>query len=94
MLVTIVGGMFAMVALIGWGMYRWANSMDRAARDPKYMRRKLYFGAAIYGFAIFVGVSQVLSGAAPPATLFGALIPILLVYFLLRTAKRVKTPPE
>ena len=70
-------------------MHRSAKSMDGAERDPKYKRRLLYIGAAIYGYGLIAGVAQVLSGDAPPAILLAAPIPLLFVWFYLRAVKRV-----
>jgi hypothetical protein len=94
MFLQIVVGVFVAAALGGWAMHRAAKSADRAEQDAKYRRRLFYRGAALYGFGLFVGISQVLSGNAPPATLFAAIIPLLFVWSFLRAAKRVKVPPE
>jgi amino acid transporter len=94
MFISVVGGVFAAAALVGWVMYRSAKSMDRAERDPKYKRRLLYIGAAIYSYGLVAGVAQVLSGDAPPATLLAAPIPLIFVWFYLRAAKRMKIPPD
>ena len=93
MFLAIVGSVFGAAALGGWAMHRGAKSADKAEQDPKYRRRLFYRGAALYGFGLVVGVSQVLSGNAPPATLFAAIVPLLFVWFFLRAAKRVKVPP-
>jgi hypothetical protein len=53
----------------------------------------MYYGAAVYGFGIVYGVSQVLTGNAPAQALLGLPIPLLLVWVYLRAAKRVKIPP-
>ena len=90
MVVSIVGG----VVVVGWMMFRVANSADRMNREPRYRRRWMYYGAAIYGFGLAAGVSQVLNGNAPPATLLSALIPLSFVWFFLRAAKQVKGPPD
>jgi hypothetical protein len=92
--ISVVGGVFAVAALLGWTMYRSAKSMDRAEQDPKYKRRVFYIGAAIYGFGLIAGVARVLSGDAPPAALLPAPIPLLFVWFYLREAKRVKIPSD
>lgn len=93
MFLAVVIGVFAAAALGGWAIYRSAKSMDRAERDPKYRRRLLYIGAAIYGYGLVAGVWEVLSGHASPTTLFAAPIPLLFVWFFLRAAKKVKIPP-
>jgi hypothetical protein len=94
---TVIGlvvAVFAVSALFGWTMFRFAKSMERTHRDPKYRRRQLLYGAAIYGIGIVVGVSEVLSGDAPPAILLAIPIPLLLVWWFLRLAKQVKNPPD
>jgi len=93
MFLQIVVGVFVAAALGGRAMHRAAKSADRAEQDAKYRRRLFYRGAALYGFGLFVGISQVLSGNAPPAT-FAAIIPLLFVWSFLRAAKRVKVPPN
>lgn len=89
----IVAVVFAVSALLGLLMSRWGKSMDRMEREPRYRRRWMYYGAAVYGFGIVYGVSQVLTGNAPAQVLLGLPIPLLLVWFCLRAAKRVKIPP-
>jgi hypothetical protein len=92
--ISLVVAVFAVSALFGWTMFRFAKSMERTHWDPKYRRRKLLYGAAIYGVGIVAGVAEVLSGDAPPATLLALPIPLLLVWWFLRLAKQVKIPPD
>jgi len=92
-LTSILVGVSAASALLGWMAFRLARHMDRVEREPRYRRRWLLYGAAIYGFGIVAGISQVLSGNAPPATLLVVPIPLLFVWLYLRAAKRVKIPP-
>lgn len=94
MLIGVVIGVSVVSALFGWMMFRLAKSMDRAERDPKYKRRIFLCCAAIYGLGIVSGVSQVLSGEAPPVALLGLPIPILFVWWFLRLARQVKPPPH
>jgi MFS family permease len=89
----IVAGVLAFSALLGLLMFRWGKSIDRMEREPRYRRRWMYYGAAVYGFGIVYGVSQVLTGNAPAQALLGLPIPLLLVWVYLRAAKRVKIPP-
>jgi hypothetical protein len=93
-LISILVGVSAASAPFGWMAFRLARHMDRAEREPRYRRRWLFYVAAVYAFGIVAGVSQVLSGDAPPATLLAALIPLFFVWFFLRAAKRVKIPPD
>jgi MFS family permease len=83
----IVTGVIAVSALLGLLMSRWGKSMDRAEREPKYRRRRMYYGAAIYGFGIVCGVVQVLTGKAPAWSLLFIPIPLFFVWCSLRTAK-------
>jgi membrane protein implicated in regulation of membrane protease activity len=96
--ICVIVGVSAVSVLLGWRMFRFAESMDRAERDPEYkrqyQRRAHLRSAAIYGFAIVVGVWQVLSGAAPLQVLLVLPILLLLVLVLLRAAKQLKTPPN
>ena len=93
-IISIVVGVSAASALLGWMAFRLARHMDRVEREPRYKRRWLLYGAAIYGFGIVAGVSQVLSGDAPLATLLCVPIPLLFVWLYLRAAKQVKIPPD
>ena len=97
-LIFVIAFVSAGATLLGWRMFRFAKSMDRAERDPEYRRQyqrcALWRSAAIYGFAIVVGVWQVLSGDAPPWILLVLPIPLVLRWVLLRTAKQVETPPD
>ena len=89
-IVTVV---IAVSALLGLLMSRWGKSMDRMEREPRYARRWMYYGAAVYGFGAVYGISGVLTGSSPAWTLLGLPIPLLLVWAFLRTAKRIKIPP-
>ncbi len=93
-LISIVVGVSAASALLGWMAFRLARHMDRVEKEPRYRRRWLLYGAAVYGFGIVVGVSRVFSGDASPATLLFVPIPLLFVWLYLRAAKQVKIPPH
>ena len=93
-LIIIVVGVSAVSVLLGWMSFRLMRHMDRVEREPKYKRHWLYYGAALYGFGLVTGVTRVLSGDLPPVALLGVLIPLLIVWVLLREAKRVKIPPD
>lgn len=92
-LICVIVGVSVASVLFGWMMFRFAKSMDRAERDPKHKRRILLRSAAIYGFGIVLGVSQVVTGDAPLKTLLALPIPLLIVWMYLRAARQVKTPP-
>jgi len=62
--------------------------MDRANSDPRYRRRQLILLVAVYVVSMVVGVSEAIRGYQPALSLVGLPIPLLLVYWLLRTARR------
>jgi hypothetical protein len=93
MLISIVVGVSAASALLGWMAFRLARHMDRVEREPRYRRRWLLYGAAVYVLGIVAGVLKVFSGDAPPTTLLFVPIPILFVWLYLRAANQVKVPP-
>lgn len=92
--VSAVVGVFAASALLGWFMFRAGKSLDRANSDPRYRRRQLLLLAGVYVFSMLIGVSGVIRGEQPVWSLLGLPIPLLIVYFLLRTASRTKVPPQ
>lgn len=93
-LISIVVGVSAVSALLGWMTFRFAKHMDRAEREPRYRRRWLLYGAAMYGFGFVTGVPRVLSGDAPRWALLFVPIPLLFVWLYLSAAKQVKIPPD
>jgi hypothetical protein len=94
MFISVVVGVVTASALIGWTMFRAAKSWDRAASDPRYRRRQLILLAAVYVVSIMFGVSELIRGNQPVLSLVGLPIPLLIVYWLLRTAGRTKVPPQ
>jgi MFS family permease len=90
----IVAVVFAVSVLLGLLISRWGKSIDRMEREPRYRRRWMYYGAAIYGVGAVYGVSQVLSGNAPPQALLALPIPLLFIWLYLRAAKSIKIPPN
>jgi uncharacterized membrane protein YccC len=70
------------------------KSAERAARDPKYLRRRLLFLGGMYLAAAAFVIEQVVSGQEPIQSLFGLPVGLALAWFWLRSASRVKVPPE
>ncbi len=93
MIVTAVIGVLVISALLAWGMLRVAKSSERAERDPRYLRRLLFRGGALYIVTTVFGIVGVATGREPVQTLFGLPIVLLIIWLLLRAASRVKIPP-
>jgi hypothetical protein len=75
-------------------MWRLTRAVERAERDPRYVRRWLILFGALYGFAALTSVSKVISGDAPPLSLIGLVIPVLIAWYCFRAAVRMKFPPK
>jgi len=94
MIVIIIAGVLAFSAFIGWGAWQVFKSAERAERDPRYLRRSflrlglIYVGCGVYAIA------EVVTGREPIQILVGLPIGGLLAWFYLRTAFRVKIPPQ
>ena len=94
MIVTIIVGVLAFSALLGFGAWRIFKSAERAEQDPRYLRRRLLRLGLIYvGCALF-GIEEVLTGREPVQSLIGLPIGALLAWFYLSSAFRMKIPPQ
>jgi len=92
-MVTIIVGVLASCAFLGWLMWRACQSVDRAQRDPRYMRRLLLRGGLLYVGCALYGIEEVATGKMPIQSLLGLIIPGGLAWFYIRAASRVKVPP-
>jgi len=93
MIATTIVGVSASCAFLAWMMWRAWQSAERAARDPKYLRRRLFwFGVFYVGVAVF-GIAEVATGREPIQALVGLPIGLLFAWVFLRAAVRVKVPP-
>lgn len=93
MIATVVVGVSAVSAFLAWLMWRAWQSAERAARDPKYLRRRLFWSGMLYvGVALF-GIVEVAIGREPVQMLLGLPIGLLFAWIFLRAAVRVKVPP-
>ena len=90
---VVIGVVVATVAF-GWAVFSAVKSADRSARDPSYNRRRLIWLGVAYGFGATLLIAGVADGRAPTFTLVGLLIPILLVWWLARSANRIRTRVE
>jgi hypothetical protein len=75
-------------------MWRLAQAVERAERDPRYVRRWLILFGILYGFGALTSVAKVMSGNAPPLSLIGLAIPVFIVWYCFRGALRMKVPPK
>ena len=91
---SVVVGVFAASALLGWFMFRLGKSMDRANSEPRYRRRQIVLLVGVYVVSMVVGVSEVIGGNRPVWSLVFLPIPLLIVYFLLRAARQTKVPRQ
>lgn len=89
-----IAGVSALTALLGWSFWRMWKTAERAARVPKYLRRRLLFLGWIYLAGVALVIEQVATGQQPIQSLFGLPVGLALAWFWLRSANRVKVPPE
>jgi hypothetical protein len=73
-------------------MWRLFRSVEQMERDPKYLRRRLIWGATIYVFGALFGIIEVARGEQPIQALIGLPIVLFLIWVLLRSASKVKIP--
>lgn len=93
MIATTIVGVSASCALLAWMMWRAWLSAERTARDPKYLRRRLFRCGVFYVAVAVFGIAEVATGREPIQTLIGLPIGLLFAWFFLRAAARVKVPP-
>ncbi|MCU1341327.1 MAG: hypothetical protein JWN92_750 [Candidatus Acidoferrum typicum] len=91
---TIIIGVLVVGLLFGYGVWRAAESADRASNDSRYRRRMLIRAAMLY---IVVGVFIIVGVAARKErveALYGLPAGVIIIWFLLRTAIKTKVPPK
>ena len=91
---TVIVGVLAFTTLLAWGLWRVYRSVERAERDPKYLRRHLLFGAAVYVGAAALGIVFVVTGHEPVESLVGLPVVALFAWFYVRQAMKVRVPPK
>jgi threonine/homoserine/homoserine lactone efflux protein len=90
---TVIVGMLASTAVLVWMLWRVCRSAERAERDPKYLRRRLFWLGMIYVLGAVFGIEQVVTRQQPVQSLFGLPVALFLAWFWLKTASKVKVPP-
>jgi cell division protein FtsW (lipid II flippase) len=88
----IVGVLVACAILFGLLFSSWKH-MDRVERDARYRRRWLLIGGLFYAVNTVFVVAGVATGQRPVLALLALPVPLLLAWFFLRQAGRVKIPP-
>ena len=91
---TVIIGVLVATAVMGCLMWRLFRSAERMERDPKYLRRRLIRGAMIYGFGALFGLVEIVRGELPIQALIGLPISLFMIWVILRTASKVKIPPN
>ncbi len=89
---AVIIGVLVATAVMGWMMWRLVRSAERMERDPKYLRRRLIWGAMIYVFGALFGIIEVARGEEPIQALIGLPIVLFLIWVALRSASKVKIP--
>ena len=74
--------------------WRLCKSVERAERDPKYLRRRLLRMGLLYVFVVVFGVVEVVTGKQPKALLLGLPIAVVLAWWFMKTAANVNIPPD
>ena len=77
-----------------WFFWRSWKSVERAERDPRYLRRRLLLMGMIYVAGAVFGIEQVATRKQPVQSLIGLPIAVCFAWFWLRSASRVKVPPR
>lgn len=90
--ITVIIVVLVATAVMGGMMWRLFRSVERMERDPKYLRRRLIWGAMIYVFGVLFGIIEVARGEQPIQALIGLPIVLFLIWVLLRSASKVKIP--
>ncbi len=93
-LAQVIIGVSTATAILGWLLWRRWKSAERAETDLRHRRRIFLRLGLIYVAAMAIGIAGVLSGREPKEGLIGLPVALLLAWFWLRAALRVKVPPR
>jgi CDP-diglyceride synthetase len=94
MIATVILGVSAVTAFFAWTMWRAFRMVERAERDPKYLRRLLLVLPVLYACSTVFGVFEVATGREPIQALAGLLIVVVISWVYVRMALKVKVPPS
>jgi heme A synthase len=90
---TSIIGVLVSTAFLAWMMWRVCRSAERAERDSKYLRRRLFGLGMIYVAAAVFGIVEVATGREPIQALIGLPIGATFAWLYLRAAVKVGVPP-
>lgn len=93
MLATIIIGILAFTTLLGFGLWVVAQSLNRAARDPRYLRRIFVSGAVFYVVVATIGIVEVATREEPVQALIDLPISLMIIWIFLRAVAKTKAPP-
>jgi uncharacterized membrane protein YvlD (DUF360 family) len=79
--------------LVGWMLWRFVRSVNRAAVDPIYRRRRLIRFGMLYVVAGVIGIVLVVTRQEPVLALAGLPVVAWLAWSLFRAASQIKVPP-
>jgi hypothetical protein len=91
---SIIIGVTVSTLVLGTALWRAGKVYDRAERDPRYLRRIFVFFALLYIFNGVVIIIGVATGKESVWALAGFPIGLLMIWFFLRLAIKVKVPPK
>ena len=80
--------------LVGWMLWRFVRSVNRAAADPLYRRRRLIRFGMVYVFAGVIGIVLVVTRQGPALALVGLPVVAWLAWSFFRAASQIKVPPS
>jgi hypothetical protein len=91
---TVIIGVLAVSALLGWMMWRVCRTAGRMEKDARFLRRILVGVAVFYSVGLCSAIVKVVTGEAPAWSLLFAPIPLYVIWVYLKAAKRAKVPPK
>jgi hypothetical protein len=93
-LAAVIIGVSVTTVIFVWIIWRGWKSTERAETDLRHRRRIFVRLGLVYVVSSVIGVAGVLSGREPKESLLGLPVAVLLAWLLLRTALRMKVPPQ
>ena len=92
--IIVIAGVSAATAGLIYLLWRTVKSVERMERDPRYLRRRLFWFGMLYVAGAVFAVYEVAVGDEPLATLVGLPVSLAFAWFWLRAATRVRVPPR
>ncbi len=89
-LASVIIGVLAFTAMLGWMILRFVRSME----DPRRVRKHLIIGGLLYVFGTVNAISEVVKGKQSALILAGLPIGLFFAYRYLRAASKIQLPPK